>query len=57
MTENKKKRGRPKTGKALENRVILRLSDLEKTAYEAKADQQNLSLSAWIRLVLNRAID
>lgn len=57
MTIIKKKRGRPtlEAGKALENKLIIRLTALERLALEEKAYKKRLPLSAWARTVLNQA--
>lgn len=52
-----KKRGRPPghTGKAKSESIEVRMSDAEKTAFQAAADLSGLSLSSWVRERLRRA--
>jgi predicted HicB family RNase H-like nuclease len=53
----KKKPGRPKGSKAQKTReepVQIRVLPEEKTAYKAAAERTGLSMSAWMRMTLNR---
>ena len=57
MTAKKKKRGpgRPKTENPANARIGFRITPDQRARYEAAANASNLSLSAWIERVLDRA--
>jgi predicted HicB family RNase H-like nuclease len=56
MKEKKRKAGRPKLPKnQVKNVIAIRVTDVEKREYEARAEQAGLSLSDWIRQAIQHA--
>jgi ribosomal protein S3 len=53
-----RKRGRPRKSPSnkLEERVDLRVTEVEKAAFKVAAQAANLDLSVWIRVQLHRAM-
>ncbi len=58
MREKRKKVGRPPMPKGEAKGIVLqsRVQPSEKAAYQKAAKAQGLDLSAWVREVLNRAV-